>query len=279
MKHMLILTATWIGLASGASAATAQAPPASGAGQPETVVAQSFKVTKTAKWFSKTAPLPPGQPDKTIWIDPGCPSVEDALKELVRLQPGFPFALHLYTPKVMDHAVLKYLGELKQLRSLILHGPWAADESLPHLAALDQVQVLELGCTPYLSARELTHLAGLKNLKALRLYQCWGELAKLDAAAPALAALQGLQALEITYGKMSDQGLKQLAGMRQLQTLFLRGEQLTDEGLQTLSGLKQLRELSLYVPGGATGTTEAGRQNLQQALPGLEVLVRKSWSS
>ena len=78
----------------------------------------------------------------------------------------------------------------------------------------------------------------------------------------ALAPLQNLARLDLTYTGITSAELKELAPFQQLTTLKLSGRTVTDDGLPELSGLRNLQILDLT----RTGITDAGLKKLGAAL-------------
>jgi hypothetical protein len=134
---------------------------------------------------------------------------------------------------------LRHLREIRQLNHLDLSHTLVSDHGLEHLKGLTELQVLHLTGTKVTDA-------GLENLKGL-------------------TKLQRLHLDEAKY--VTGAGLKHLKGLTQLQWLYLEQTSVTDAGLEHLKGLKQLSGLRL----GGTKVTGAGVQDLQKALPNVEI--------
>ena len=144
---------------------------------------------------------------------------------------------------------LEYFKVLTDLRVLRLRNAQVTDAGLEKLKGFTKLTDLELSATQ-ITDHGLVHLQGLLNLESL----------KLDDT------------------DVTDQGLAHLKGMRSLEYLLLGKEQIigedlvpvsdiTDAGLVHLEGIPSLQKLALY----NTHVTEAGKQRLQQALPGLKI--------
>jgi hypothetical protein len=82
-----------------------------------------------------------------------------------------------------------------------------------------------------------------------------------------LRGLSYLQDLNLFNTDVGDAGLEHLQGLTNLRRLRLDNTLVTDAGLIHLHGLTQLRYLYLH----RTQVTEAGAQELQRALPDLEI--------
>jgi uncharacterized protein (TIGR02996 family) len=181
---------------------------------------------------------------------------------------------------------LEQLATLTQLRRLLLRNSRMTDVGLMCLAGLTYLEELDLGCTQVrgtglkhltrlkhlqklsldyteVTGAGLEHLAGLPQLRDLDLRQTRVR----DAGLEHLAGLTQLRALNLHKAWVKGPGLVHLAGLRQLQKLDLSRSRVRDAGLVHLAGLIQLRELCL----GGTSVTAAGREKLQQALPGCRI--------
>jgi Leucine Rich repeat len=123
--------------------------------------------------------------------------------------------------------------------SLILAGSTVRDEQLAPIEQLRDLTFLSLERTPIGDAG-VAHLAGLTNLKQL--------------------SLAGT--------KVTDAGLAHLAGLSSLEDLDLEGLEITDRGLAALTPVKSLRKVYVSRNG---GTTTAGIDNLESAIPRLHV--------
>jgi hypothetical protein len=88
-----------------------------------------------------------------------------------------------------------------------------------------------------------------------------------DSGLRHLAGANQLKWLALSHTEVTDAGLVHLKGLNRLETLFLSGTQVTDAGLVHLEGLHRLKGVSLA----NTRVTEAGVEQLQKALPNLEV--------
>jgi Leucine-rich repeat (LRR) protein len=117
---------------------------------------------------------------------------------------------------------------------------------------------------PKVTDAGLKHLAGLKQLRTVNLYNT----KVTDAGLKHLAGLKQLQRLYLIDTQVTDAGLNELAGLKQLQRLYLIDTQVTDAGLKHLAGLKQLRELGLN----GTKVTDKGKADLKKALPRLTII-------
>jgi hypothetical protein len=108
----------------------------------------------------------------------------------------------------------------------------------------------------------LAHLAGLTQLKRLKLYHV------TDAGLAHVAGLPHLQELTLISLKITDEGLTHLEGLTQLHTLEIHFLEVTDAGLAHLAGLTQLHTLEIHNP---HHVTDAGLPHLA-GLTRLQVL-------
>ncbi|NQU23774.1 MAG: hypothetical protein HQ567_21040 [Candidatus Nealsonbacteria bacterium] len=111
---------------------------------------------------------------------------------------------------------------------------------------------------------DLKHLATMTSLETLNLFRT----DVTDAGLVHIRPLKELAHLILSETQVTDAGMAEVAGLAKLQTLNLDGLPITDDALQRLHVLKNLVWLNLT----ATKVTDAGVEQLQQALPGLEVL-------
>jgi len=79
--------------------------------------------------------------------------------------------------------------------------------------------------------------------------------------------LKKLNALDLGYSNITDEGLKHISGLTSLQNLYLYENQITDEGLKHLSSLTSLQKLSLSV----NRITDDGIKYIKSKLPKCEI--------
>ena len=131
-------------------------------------------------------------------------------------------------------------------------------------------------------SRELRHLASIRSLEELTFSYTYLESIKFEdpgieaiaALAPSLRVLSlentqvrgrhlapftNLEALDLVYCPVDDEGLRQMQGLTKLRRLLLRDAVISDEGLRNLSGLVNLEQLDL----GGTRITDAGIAHLR----------------
>jgi hypothetical protein len=134
---------------------------------------------------------------------------------------------------------LKHLAGLHKLRTLWLMSSHVTEDGLKHIAALRQLRKLTIAL-PQVGDSGLEHLKGLDQL----------------------------QELDLQFTQVTDEGLARLGVLDRLEILSLWSTQVSDSGLKHLKALRRLRSLNLV----NTRVTAAGAQELERALPGLEVL-------
>jgi len=90
-----------------------------------------------------------------------------------------------------------------------------------------------------------------------------------DAFVMTMGEDTGIDAAKLrSYRRRLDSALAQVGRLRRLEELELSSSEVTDAGLKHLMGLTALKKLGL----GSTQVTDAGVQELQRALPNLEIV-------
>jgi hypothetical protein len=159
-------------------------------------------------------------------------------------------------------ALLPHVGQLSQVETLHLSGPFVTDAGLARLRGLTKLSRLGLHRTKVTDAG-LTHLGELAELS-------WISVTASDVTDAGLVHLEGLvklSALNLVGTKVSDAGLVQLRRLRHLSDLNLSVKGVTDAGLAHLKGLTKLSELNLF----NTNTTDGAMNELRQELPSLKI--------
>jgi hypothetical protein len=131
-----------------------------------------------------------------------------------------------------DTEILQRLGDLPGLKSLLLGGLQATDESMRTVAELDSLESVTI-----LTHRWFDKVDRGKTRQSPH---------RVTAAGIAhLAALPRLRSFGIDGGKLDDHSLRTLGQFRKLEELWLHGQWHTfsDAGLAYLAGLKRLRAL------------------------------------
>ena len=131
-------------------------------------------------------------------------------------------------------------------------GPFITDAGLANIRGWRDLRIIQLPGlsihkdglqrTPqHITDEGLKHLAGLKKLEKLVLY----EQEITDAGLAHLSGLLGLRELWLDFIPLSDAGLKHLRGLRKLRVLRFYNARITDAGLVHLKGMADMEDLQL----------------------------------
>jgi Leucine-rich repeat (LRR) protein len=145
----------------------------------------------------------------------------------------------------------------KRVVSVVLAGSKATDADLEHVAAFENLRVLDASRTSITDAG-LRRLTGLKQLTSLIL-----AFTRLSDAG--MKHVGKLKQLELQFARVGDDGVKDLAGLDRLGRLSLYRTKVTDLGMPSVGRLKKLSFLSLD----ETAVTDEGLKSLT----GLDELV------
>jgi uncharacterized protein (TIGR02996 family) len=184
---------------------------------------------------------------------------------VLRSLPGFPYLTTLETNEVPAPALLAPLvertsfhtlrfhyrsaisddqvqtvGQLTQLRGLVLEDMPVTGAGLAHLEPLRQLRSLNLTHTQVGDAG-ISHLRGMSGLEELRLW----DTPITDAGLEHLRDLRQLKVLDLAFTQVTDAGLEHLRGLQQLKVLNLSDTHVTAAGLEWLRGLSQLTSLNV----------------------------------
>lgn len=146
--------------------------------------------------------------------------------------------------------------EMKQsaVPGLDLSDHWElSNESLRHLAALSQLQMLDLSRTR-ISDEGLADLKPFTHLSVLYL-----PAGITDRAAAVLAAMPSLRELGLDQTRLTNRGLSDIARLPALEMLDLSSTRVTDKGLTVLQKMPVLRRLTL-----GSLITDAGASHLSK---------------
>ncbi len=213
------------------------------------------------------------------WVYHGWKVEQDALRS------AMPFDRWSIRPLGSDYlrAHLGSFGKYLDRYSEVTTGenPGMMPGDFPAIAQLHYLQKLSL-CDPEVTDANVAHLAGLTELRELKLYSRGDSLS--DNGLRQLSGLHHLQVLwvgswgirgsglaeldlhdlrEVTVGDgVDDSAIRALAGGTRIESLSLSGN-ITDEGLRELRNLKHLRVLSLGCAAGSRGVTDAGLEELR----------------
>jgi hypothetical protein len=165
------------------------------------------------------------------------------------------------TIRVVDQFVsdqqLRQLGDLPQLRELILDNARVTDSGLACLSGLPGLEHLRIR-GGRAGDEALRRLAQLRELRIVNLPD--GEFT--DAGLEALKSLPHLAQLRFGSPRVTDEGMRFIGEMSQLRSLHLIDVPITDAGLKYLAGMHQLE--SLYLDGAAV--TDEGIVGLLECL-------------
>ncbi len=169
-----------------------------------------------------------------------------------------------YLP-ITDNGI-KNLAAFPDLMILDLSGSRITNEGLPHLKKFSKLQRLWLKQTD-ITAAGMPHLVDLEQLTELSLEQT-------KVTGPQLASLKVIPTLntlklDLDSTPITDEQLASLKHIPNLQELSLSRTKLTDQAVVHLKELKMLRTLGLH----ATKITEAGKKQLQKALPECNIAM------
>ena len=190
------------------------------------------------------------------------------METLLRLPPGSIQYLNLGEAREVSDAAMEGVGRMKGLWDLSLFRTQVTDEGLRHLKKLPylrQLNLLDTRVTPDCLFEVLPMLPGLADL-GLR------GGAVDDKSLFALRGCAKLERLFCLYeeGTVTDVGLDHLSELSGLRCLWLSGRQITDHSVPLLARQEGLEDVFLM----STSITEAGAQELAQALPECDVSVK-----
>lgn len=136
---------------------------------------------------------------------------------------------------------LRYLAKHTHLESLWLFLDCLTDAGLAHLAGLTELKVLRLARCERVTGAGFRHL---KKLSKLRELEARG-LPIADASLVHLSGLKNLEYLNLRETKLVGPGFKSLAGLSRLTRLECGGPGVLDKGMPHLARLKSLERLDL----------------------------------
>lgn len=168
-----------------------------------------------------------------------------------------------------DHGTLP-LSRLTKIKTLALFSTSISDDTMRHIAALRQLESLNVGN----SLVGDSGMGRLSDLRKLRRLAVMGNRIS-DVGIQVLVRLPNLESLDLSNTDVSDDGMHTIAQLTQLSWLELWGTTVTDQGLLQLKSLKSLKRLTI-----GPHVTKEGAAQLRQALPDCEVLrLNESGSS
>lgn len=173
---------------------------------------------------------------------------------------------------------LEQIGSMRGLKELtIIPSSRFGDAELASLRDLEGLERLSIDSrlrpdhdVGHIGDDGVAHLRDLKNLRALTIL---GSRIGNEGLRH-LSSLGRLERLELEgYNlEITDEGMPHLGNLPKLGVLGLGAARVTDAGLVPLKRLKGLRSLSIA----GSGITEAGFQDLREAVPGLKPSCRSA---
>jgi hypothetical protein len=184
--------------------------------------------------------------------------VSDAgLKGIAQKYPRLE-CLNLWGTRVTDRSMVE-VGQLLQLKELILHKTPVTDSGLVHLTGLTNLRGLDLS-ESCVAGPGLEHLTRLSRLEVLILR----DTGVNDDSVRHFGRFQRLRTLNLVETEIGDEGVRQFVNLTKLENLVLDSTKVTDIGIEYLSQLPRLSHLSLR----DTKVTDIGIEYLIQ-LPQL----------
>jgi internalin A len=149
---------------------------------------------------------------------------------------------------------LQYLSNLSNLEKLYLDGIMASDASMPHIAKLKNLTLIDLKYSP-IHDKGIAEIGNLKKVKSL----CLSGTKITDKGIDAISGFSHLRLLALERTRISDESLRSIRGFHKLETLLLDKTNITDDGLKQLYHLEKLNLISLL------GTKVTGKGNRSQS--------------
>lgn len=160
--------------------------------------------------------------------------------------------------------VLKYLKDLKNLKSIVLIGAKITDDGLANLKDLANLEFINLNDTGITDAG----LARLKNLTNLKTIFLRGAKVS-DAGLASLENLKKLEFIDLSYTSITDAGLVPIQNLKNLKYIDLSNTKITNAGLVPIQSLKKLEFINIY----GTGITDAGLPHLKDLTNLKKIIV------
>jgi hypothetical protein len=171
-----------------------------------------------------------------------------------------PLAITLWLP--VFHSNLRADDDTKTVQMIEKLGGTVTRDDKKEGKPVTKVELRQTAVTD----DNLKTIAALPELQSLNLY---GSKQVTDAGMKELAACKQLQFLILTNcKKVTDAGVKELAACEQLQTLSMNELDITDASVKELAACKQLKSLNII---GCTKVTNGGIADLKKQLPKVNV--------
>ncbi len=158
---------------------------------------------------------------------------------------------------------LAHLSKLNKLKQLDLRGTVVYGGGFEHLTGAKDLWKVDVS-EAEVDDEGLGYIAAMPNLQDLNL---WYSAYLTDAGLEHLKSLTKLRRLNLEQTPIGDAGLEHLAGITSLESLNLSETKITDEGLPSLSGLTGLKTLELA----RTEVSDAAVEKLHAALPNCQI--------
>jgi mono/diheme cytochrome c family protein len=201
------------------------------------------------EWINQGAKWPDGLVLKAAAA--AAPSAPTAAPRAAPARPGIPLPTD-FKPGPGEPKAIAALAKIGvEVHPIAMNVPWTE--------ANFRLQGTNITDAALPSLKELPSLVDL-NLASTRI---------TDAGLNHVRSLTNLQTLHLELTGVTDAGLVHLKNLTRLSYLNLYGTKVTDAGLEQLKGLPSLAHLYVW----QSKATAAGASNLQQALPGLEVIL------
>ncbi|MES1213718.1 MAG: hypothetical protein ABUL64_03950 [Singulisphaera sp.] len=166
----------------------------------------------------------------------------------------------------LDRLAIQHASHLRSLRDLTLYGGTFQDDDLAPIAALINLEELEVSKNDRINGTYCRYLSNLKRLIDLSPSDNL-----TDAAIDHLVKLEQLKTLFIE-GPFTDVGLRTMSELQGLETLFITSANVTDAGIAIVGDLPNLTWLGLWTP----KLTDAGVTALSRCRNLTSLLVLRS---
>ncbi|WP_146118575.1 leucine-rich repeat domain-containing protein [Blastopirellula marina] len=153
-------------------------------------------------------------------------------------------------PQVSDQGITT-LCTLPQLEALFLTSLPLTDRCLPAIARLKRLQRLAIrdaSSMPQITDQGVAHLAALRQLESLELTPC----PLHDDSLATIGSLRNLRRVDLAGSQITDAGLRHLRELDSLHSLDIAQTNVTDAGLSSLAAIPSLEFLEVSLDRGIT---------------------------
>lgn len=195
-------------------------------------------------------------------------SVDSGLADLLLQQRNSLSSLWLNAAPGLGAKGIETIGQLSQLRTLVLWADGINDEQLPAIGQLKELRYLQLGFNRGIRGTTLMNLTPLTNLEFLSLW----DTSLDDAGLHTLPSFPKLNELAIGRTSITDASMDQIRNLKELRRLNVADTQVTDEGIQQLEGhptLVQIHALGSKVSRSAIDDLARSKPGLTTDLPAV----------